>query len=213
MLMIMLTLRGRMRFAALASVPVAGLAVGLTKLDAIMGLQREGTVSDTRKSASMRGSFAYVSWKMFQDKPILGFGFGQFATAKLPYLADRSTNLDLESIRDYVHHNTFLSILIEAGLLGLLIFWGVIVGWNWSAWRLVRSSRAPPWTKQMAVLLLGVMGIAFWQMVGHEITFTPIDQSIIYFVAGCVVGMRATFEPPAKRIAVSVVPGMTPSQA
>ena len=104
-------------------------------------------------------------------------------------------------------------ILIEAGLLGLLIFWGVIVGWNWSAWRLVRSSRAPPWTKQMAVLLRGVMGIAFWQMVGHEITFTPIDQSIIYFVAGCVVGMRATFEPPAKRIAVSVVPGMTPSQA
>jgi O-antigen ligase len=191
MVVLMLTLKGRVRVAVLGTMIAAGLVVGLVKLDAIMGLQREGTVEDTRRSASMRASFAYVSWQMFCDRPLTGFGFGQFAQAKLPYLSDRSVDLQLEEIRAYVHHNTFLSLLTETGLIGLGLLIAVLGGWAKSGWSLVRGSRAPPWMRRHGLLMLGMLGVALWQMAGHEITFTPLDNSLIFFMAGVAVGLRA----------------------
>jgi O-antigen ligase len=168
----------------LGGLTAAALLVGVAKMDSILGLQREGTVADTRQSASMRKSFTYVSWLMFQDRPVTGFGFGQFASAKLPYLSDRSVDLHLESIRGYVHHNTFLSILTETGLIGLMLFLAVFLGWTKQAWRLARDDEAPPWKRRQAILSLGVFCVAFWQMTGHEITFTPLDMSLVLFLAG-----------------------------
>jgi len=59
---------------------------------------------------------------MFLDRPLLGVGFGQLLEAKKAYLADRSTDLNLEATRDYIHHNGFLSILTETGLIGVAIY-------------------------------------------------------------------------------------------
>jgi len=183
-LLLALTLRGRVRVLALGALTATALLVGVAKLDAILGLQREGTVADTRESASMRKSFTYVSWLMFKDRPLCGFGFGQFATAKLPYLSDRTVDLHLESIRTYVHHNTFLSILTETGLIGLGLFLAVLLQWARYGWRLARDGHAPRWMQCQALLLLGVLCIASSQMIGHEITFTPLDMSLIFFCAG-----------------------------
>jgi O-antigen ligase len=127
---------------------------------------------------------------MFEDRPIWGFGFGQFARAKLPYLTDQSTDLQLEQIRTYVHHNTFLAILTETGLIGLGFFLAVLGGWAKAGWQLVRAKQAPLWVQQHGMLLLAVLGIGVWQMVGHEITFTPLDQSLLYCLAGIGVGLR-----------------------
>jgi len=155
------TLRGRVRVAVLGSLVVAGLLAGVTKMDAFMGLKRGGTAADTRTSNSMRASFAYVSWKMFQDRPLLGFGFGHFAEEKLPYLTDRSVDLHLENIRPWVHHNTFLSVLTETGLVGFTLFLGVYLGWGHAAVTLVRAERAPPWVRRHGALMLGVLAVAF----------------------------------------------------
>ena len=162
----------------------AALLVGAAKMDSIIGLQREGTVADTRRSADMRKSFTYVSWLMFCDRPLTGFGFGQFASAKLPYLGDRRVDLHLEAIRGYVHHNTFLSILTETGLIGLALFLALFHQWTKRGWRLARDEAAPPWMRRHGILWLAVLAIAFWQMIGHEITFTPLDMSLIFLIAG-----------------------------
>lgn len=183
-LMFALTLKGRVRAITLGAMMAAALVVGVAKMDSILGLQREGTVADTRQSADMRKSFTYVSWLMFCDRPLAGFGFGQFASAKLPYLGDRSVDLNLESIRGYVHHNTFLSILTETGLVGLLLFLGVLMQWSRHGWRLAHDEAAPPWMRRHAALGLGVLCIAVAQMIGHEITFTPLDMSLLFFTAG-----------------------------
>jgi hypothetical protein len=192
------TLRGRLRVLTLGAMVACALIVGVCKMDSILGLQREGTVADTRQSASMRKSFTYVSWVMFRDRPIAGVGFGQFASAKLPYLSDRSVDLQLESIRAYVHHNTFLSILTETGLVGLGLFSAVFFHWSKVAWRLLRQDDAPNWMRRQALLFLGVCCIAFWQMVGHEITFTPLDMSLIFLIAGITVSLAQINEatPP-----------------
>jgi O-antigen ligase len=202
--MLALTLRGRVRAVTLGTLVAAALVVGVAKMDSIVGLQREGTAADTRQSASMRKSFTYVSWLMFKDRPIAGFGFGQFASAKLPYLSDRSVDLNLESIRGYVHHNTFLSILTETGLIGLALFLAVFLAWAKYAWRLARDRGALPWQQRQAVLFLGVLCIAFWQMTGHEITFTPLDMSLILFLAGLTTAAAQMRRPAALR---SAAPG------
>lgn len=185
------TLRGKLRVAVIGGAVVAALLVSVVKVDSIMGLKREGTVEDTHRSTSMRGAFTYVSWKMFQDRPIFGFGFGQFAREKKPYLSDRSVDLRLEDIRDYVHHNTFLSVLTETGLVGLSLLVAVLGGWAYHGWKLARDAQGIPATRRIGVLMLGLLGIVFFQMIGHEITFTTLDNSLLFFIAGLTVGLRS----------------------
>lgn len=194
-----LTCTGRTRVAILGAMVAGVLLVGVLKSEAILGLQREGTVEDTRRSASMRGSFAYVSWRMFQDRPLFGFGFGQFAREKLPYLSDRSVDLQLEAIRPYVHHNTFLSVLTETGLVGLSLFVTLLATWVAYGWRLARDRNGPVWCRTHGTLFLSVLAVAGWQMIGHEITFTPLDNSLIFLMAGVAVGLRATAIQPGSR--------------
>ena len=195
LIVLSLTLRGKLRVTVIGSLVAAALLVSVLGVDSILGLKREGTVEDTHRSTSMRGAFTYVSWEMFQDKPLFGFGFGQFAREKKAYLADRSVDLRLEEIRDYVHHNTFLSVLTETGLVGLSLLVLVLAGWGASAWQLTRDLRGPPSSRRIGVLMLGVLGVAFFQMIGHEITFTTLDHSLIYMLAGLTVGLRAAAKP------------------
>ena len=89
----------------------------------------------------MRESFAYVSWQMFWDRPIWGCGFGHFYEEKLPYLSDRRTPLKLEEIRDYIHHNTYLSLLTETGVIGLGLFLAVLACWIRVGWQLTRDGK------------------------------------------------------------------------
>ncbi|MEW4455556.1 O-antigen ligase family protein [Bremerella sp. JC817] len=180
---IFLTMQGKARTVLLTGMVACGLLAVAAKSDAIMGLKREGTVEDTRRSVSMRASFTYVSWEMFLDRPILGHGFSQFRKAKLPYLADRNVDLILESIRDYDHHNTFLSVLTDLGLLGFIPFLCMYGMWLRNGWRLARSE-SPPWAKAVGTLGVGTVLIAFCQMVGHEITFMPFEHLLIFLVAG-----------------------------
>jgi len=187
-----LTLRGIYRPLVLGGMVSAGLLVGVLFADKILGFQRETSAVDTRRSVEMRSSFAYVSWHMFKEKPFLGFGFGQFPSAKLPYLSDRSTALNLGSIRPYVHHSTVLSLLTETGLIGLGLFLAMLVGWCRGAWRLLQSQDLSDWCRAQAILLLGTLGIYSCQILFHELTYTPLDNSIVFLLAGATMGIRPT---------------------
>lgn len=184
-----LTLRGRARIVVLGGMLAGALLLSVTRLESLMSLNREGSSKNSLDSASMRACFAFVSWQMFLDRPLLGFGFGQFPTAKLPYLADRSSDLNLELIRNYVHHNTFLCLLSEAGLLGLGLFLAALCGLARGAWRLARSSLAPPWARSHGVLTLGALGVYAPQLLFHELSYTPFDNALVFFLCGVCVGL------------------------
>jgi O-antigen ligase len=158
----------------------------------------------------MRASFAYVSWQMFLDRPLLGCGFGQFPRAKLPYLSDRSTELHLESIRGYVHHNTFLSVLVEMGLVGLGLFVLIIYRWWRHAWRLAsgvaggssdeaasreglalrNGSAGSAWLEAYGVFVVGLLAAWLPQLVFHEMSYTAQDNALVFFAAGLACGLR-----------------------
>jgi O-antigen ligase len=179
-----LMLPSRWRLPVLGGVAACGLLVAATRWESILGFQREQSAGETRKSVDMRGSFAYASWLMFQDRPLWGCGFGQYRREVLPYLSDRSSDLDLESIRGYVHHNTLLCLLVENGLIGTLLFVGVLIGLARRAWRLHRNIDSPPWVKSQAALLLGVIVAYTVQMLSHDVTYTSIENMLLFFLAG-----------------------------
>ncbi|MGE0609483.1 MAG: O-antigen ligase family protein [Pirellulales bacterium] len=193
------TLRGAWRVLVLGSIVTAGLLVAATNWDRIVSMQRgDNSAESTRESAQLRKSFAYVSWKMFQDRPLLGVGFGQFAREKIPYLDDRTVDLRLDPIRDWSHHNTFLSLLTEEGAIGLALFVILLLGWVARAVRLRRDRWADAAARTQAVAFLAVLGLYAFQLLFHDVTFTPLDNSLIFFLAGITAGMTSPHTPQVK---------------
>jgi len=186
-----LTLRGVWRPLVLGTIVSVGLLLAVTKMDKLIEFDRGENVAHARSSVDLRGDFAYLSWKMFLDRPLLGVGFDQFRNAKLPYLADRSSEFKMEYLRHYSHHNTLLSLLTETGLVGLSLFLAVLGGWGWIAWKLARSREMPDWARAQGALLLGALGIYISQAAFHELSYTAIDNVLIFTLAGLTVGLHA----------------------
>lgn len=183
-----LTLRGTWRPLVLGGLISAALVLTVVQGANLANLQREGSATEARESVEMRASFTYVSWQMFLDRPLFGFGFGQFFREKLPYLSDRSTSLELELIRDFIHHNTYLSLLTETGLVGLTLFLLVLIGWARRGWRLCRFGDAQ-WKCAHGALLLAAMTTYAVQMLFHEVSYTTLDNSLIFLLAGIATGL------------------------
>jgi O-antigen ligase len=209
------TLRGKTRLAVLGTLVAGGVLVSAAKFDKLMAFQREQSAGETKTSADMRLSFAYVSWRMFQERPLAGFGFGQFPQAKLAFLGDRSVDLQLETIRLFVHHNTFLSLLTETGLIGFALFCGLLVLWWRDAWAVFHRGESPPWARRHAALVLGTAGVYVCQLVFHELSYSTLDNCLIFFLAGMTSGIRhaVSGEPvELKRVPQPVAAGAAGSE-
>ncbi len=164
----------------------------------LVAFKREYSAAETRESTYMRASFAYVSWKMFQDKPIAGFGFNQFQVYNRPYLADRSTELRLESIRGYVHHNSFLSLLVDLGLVGFGLYMILMVAFARRIWGLWRAVEAPQWARGVAIVSACVMGVHLLQMAFHEVSFSAMENSLLYAAFGMTAACYREYVPSRK---------------
>jgi O-antigen ligase len=177
-------LTGKTRTIALGTLVVAGAMTALIVGPNLVAFKREYTEAETLESTRMRGAFAYVSWKMFQDKPIAGFGFNQFQVYNRPYLDDRTTNIRLESIRGYVHHNSYLSLLVDLGLIGSVLFGVASLAFLRNAWTLWRHPMASNYAKSSASLFFCMAAVHGIQMAFHEVSFSSIEYSILMFSIG-----------------------------
>ena len=191
MLVLALTLQGRWRALVLGGLISAVGLLAVTRMDSLVSLDRELPASYAGKSVELRGELAYVSWNMFLDHPLLGVGFDQFFKAKLPYLADRSTSLVLEAARDQVHHNVFLSLLTETGLVGLGLFLAMLTLWGRTAWRLASDGGLPNWVRAQGALTVGALGLYVCQALFHELSYLSMDNALLFFLAGITTGLHS----------------------
>ncbi len=158
-------------------------------LDALLSIQREGTVQDTVQSAGMRASFTYVSWKMFLDHPLFGCGFGQYKEHDIEYLDMVVGDLDLEKARPYHQHNVFLAMLSQTGLLGFGA-WMIMLGlWTRNAWLLWSSRQAPLWARQHALLFLALLAAYSFNGMFHDVSIISMVNMLLFFVAGVCQGL------------------------
>ncbi len=179
----------RWRLPAIAMSSLCGVLLLATAWSNVVGLEREGSAAESEHSVDQRKSFAYVSWQMFRDNPVLGVGFGRFYDRKLPYLSDRRQTVELESIRSLHHHNTLLGFLTETGLVGLSMFLTLIVVWALNAWRLVRSTQ-PRWARAFGVLMLALLANYLCSALFHDLTLLPSQQLLLFAFAALTVDMR-----------------------
>jgi O-antigen ligase len=190
--------------AALAMLVVMGGAVGVVALgDNVANLGRKDTDGSAEHSVYQRASFVYVSMRMWRDAPLLGCGFGRFYDLKMPYLADRSQQLELESLRKLDHHNTLLSVLVETGIVGLALFLALLAAWTAMAWQLCRAVDLPEWERahglfQLAVIINYVSSALF-----HDLTLLPTEHWPLFMTAGVSASLLS-------RRAQSLVQGVAP---
>lgn len=177
---------GKTRAIALGALVVSGAMGGLILGPSLVAFKREYSEAETLESTKMRGAFAYVSVEMFKDRPITGFGFNQFQVHNRPYLDDRRTSIRLESIRGYVHHNSYLSLLVDLGLIGVILF--AFVAWSQirNGWTLLHHPLSEPFGKSAAILGFCMLAVHAIQMAFHEVSFSSIEYTILAFSLGMV---------------------------
>jgi O-antigen ligase len=188
---VLIETRRPLRPLILAAGSAACLAVGLLMGEQLLAFRRDTSAGDTRHSIFQRSAFAYVSWQMFLDRPILGVGFGNFYRAKLAYLADRRVDLPLDSIRDLEHHNTPLSVLTETGMVGLAVYASLLAAWGAAAWRLVRNREGDEPKRTVGLLMLGTLAAYATTALFHDFTLTPCDPLFLFYLAAIAVRLSA----------------------
>jgi O-antigen ligase len=100
--------------------PITLLLGGVVLVDQLDWARERLYSDEAENSATSRLPIMVGAYNMFQEKPLTGWGYGNFD------LYDRSFYGRLLDIsgdnRDHASHNYFLSILAEQGLVGLLLY-------------------------------------------------------------------------------------------
>ena len=149
------------------------------------------TVADMEQSAQLRELFLTIAVDMFQDRPLLGCGFGQYTIAKRPYLQDPYSGQPLSLAQPFYQHNVFLAHLVETGLVGLItLLWvlAVIVYASWSVWR---DQSLDLWPRQFGLLSLVILAHYFISGMFHDVSIVPMNQTLFFFLAGIINNIKS----------------------
>jgi O-antigen ligase len=182
--LVLTMLQGKTRWTAVSGLVFGSVLAALIAGPNLVAFKREYSAAETLESTKMRGAFAYVSWKMFEDRPLIGYGFNQFQVYNRPYLDDRTTDIRLESIRGYVHHNSFLSLLVDLGLIGAILFALTAAAMTRGVWLLLRDQGSDPMAKSIAAFSLSLIASHAIQMAFHEVSFSSIEYTLLMLGLG-----------------------------
>ncbi|MBS0208442.1 MAG: O-antigen ligase family protein [Planctomycetes bacterium] len=185
------------RVMLLGSGLLAGALFVVINWENLVAFKRDKDVSaaDVADSAKLRPILATVAWKMFLDRPLLGFGFGQYEENNKFYLHDRSVDLPLEKARVYVQHNSFLAILTDTGVIGLGLYVALLVAWGYRAWKLWDCAAAPLWAREQGLLMLGALGVYLPNAMFHDVSIVAMVNMMMFFMAGLSAGLASRFVP------------------
>jgi O-antigen ligase len=183
-IMLLTMLQGKTRLTAVGGLVFGAVLAALIAGPNLIAFKREYSAAETLESTKMRGAFAYVSWKMFEDRPLIGYGFNQFQVYNRPYLDDRTTDIRLESIRGYVHHNSYLSLLVDLGLVGAVLFALASAAMMRGVWTLMRDRGSTAMAKSIAVFSMCMIASHAIQMAFHEVSFSSIEYTLLVFGLG-----------------------------
>jgi O-antigen ligase len=183
------------RMPVIGVVSVCALLFVAVNFERLVAFKRDKNLSaaETADSVKLRPIFAAVAWKMFQDQPLLGCGYGQYPNAVVDYVGDRSTPLMLERAREYVQHNVVLALICETGLAGTVPFLLVLCMWMWDGWRLWRNTALPLHARQMGLLTVTLVANYFLNGMFHDVSLIPMDNMLLFFITGISSGLAAQY--------------------
>jgi O-antigen ligase len=131
-------------------------------------VERLSTTGTNVESLSFGGRFTL--WKAgihaFGYRPMMGYGVGAFVRAITPELGARAL----------VAHNSFLSVMVEEGLVGLMFYVAMV----WSVFSSIR--RFPRLERRFALVL-------FATLITAMLPLTWEDNKVAWFVMAALIGM------------------------
>ncbi|HET6578843.1 MAG TPA: O-antigen ligase family protein [Gemmatimonadales bacterium] len=168
----MLRLSSGRRAAAIAMLVLAGtLAVAYIPERIV---QRLATTTDQVEEGRLsgRGKIWKAGLIAFTRKPVAGFGPGGFRSAVQPYLGSSTQ----------VAHNSYLSVLVEEGLVGFVLY-ATMVGSVWLA-----VLKLPTLERRFALVLLATLAVAM-------LPLTWEDRKVVWFVLAALLGLSQAPRP------------------
>ncbi|MDB4368857.1 O-antigen ligase family protein [bacterium] len=161
--------------------------------DKIWAFKRDKDVSvaDMEQSAQLRELFLTIAVDMFQDRPLLGCGFGQYTIAKRPYLQDPYSGQPLSLAKPFYQHNVFLAYLVETGLVGLITLLWVLAVVAYASWSLWLDKSLDLWPRQFGLLTLVVIAHYFTSGMFHDVSIIPMNQTLLFFLAGIINNIKS----------------------
>ncbi len=166
----------------------AAIALFPVLSEKIFSFKRDKAVTQTEMaiSAQMRPMFLHVATKMFEDRPVFGVGFGQYARAKTPYLSDPHSGKPLVITKTLMQHNVFLAYLTETGLVGLSALTLMLLMMIFTSWKVWSNKTIDLWARQFG--LLGVVMLSSYCVNGmfHDVSIIPMNHAFLFFLLGLV---------------------------
>lgn len=149
---------------------------------------KDVSISEMSKSASLRPIFARVAVEMCKDRPLWGFGFGQYSRHRAFYAKQFQSGsvsiLELEHAIDYYQHNVFLSYLVDTGLLGmgwLMLMLGNMVLIGIELWKNRLMSKM---ARQMGLVLIVLVANYCINGMFHDVSLITMGNTLLFFIAG-----------------------------
>lgn len=97
-----------------------------------------------------------IAWQAIQDRPIRGFGLGSFPFLVPPSRSSSAGFTMAKNPAQDVAHNSYLSVWVETGLFGVLLFGTILTLAAYKLWAAFRN-RPAPFSESWGVLCRGVL--------------------------------------------------------
>jgi O-antigen ligase len=139
----------------------------------------------SEETALERLPIALASWRMFEQKPLTGWGFDNFDRYDREF---QSEVADFIPEKDHASHNVYLTLLAEQGLVGWMLFLAPAM---WLLVRTVRVFSSLPRTGLVSRKLVVVL----WGVLAAHVTVNNFSNMRVVFGLGqwwLVLGLIAT---------------------
>lgn len=163
---------GQLRRVALGAIPLV-VVVLLTGAASSQIRTIEDRLGNEQTVLS-RLPIALAAWRMFEEKPITGWGFGNFDQFDRDFQGEAA---GFVPEKDHSSHNVYLTLLAEQGLVGTLLFLGPAL------WLLARTVAVFPWlprtgwrSRKLVVLL--------WALLAAHVAVNSFSNMKVVFGLG-----------------------------
>jgi O-antigen ligase len=173
-------LRSRRRWPGILAVSMA-----VVVLAAAWGPVSSTSVYKNRISdqTNVQGRKLLSTWslKLAERKPVAGWGYGSFDRVKNSANLSAGSTTPLSFGTDYTSHDTFLTVLVELGFVGLSL---LVLPWLIAAKQAVGHALRPAAGRWAIVACLAILGVWMISAGTFDMRFFPFVSAIPWLAAG-----------------------------
>lgn len=157
----------------LVIVPVFLLVAGLFLQNQLVWASERFMSNQSERSALSRVPVYAAAFRMFQIKPVFGWGYGNFdrfdRQFQMPTVGDVAGDN-----KDHASHNFFLSMVAEQGLLGILLFLSPVLYWlGQSIKNFSEFPRDGFWSRKILVIL-------WMEILSHIVVYNFANMRVVF---------------------------------